>query len=876
MLEELLLAMLGYPGGAIKDFQIGFEVNPGLESLNISEKELINRICALGFYYKQIRLFVEENKRLCIENIKTRVSNNKQANKMQIEDETHLDSNLNLKSLYVRKIGIIFEGILEKYYDEVLTIESQFLKGQLININTFAVNFKQYYELFPEIIKIIEKLKTQDNYLPLFLDYLYEKRMSGNNYLRDFYCTLFNGTYEVMHSILCKWLNYGKLADYEEPDFFIKKMNRKSAKKSQNDKINDWDSDFIASYSRIPKNLFGVKTCKKILFIGKAMKILINEQGLVSPACKFTQNAVASLKQYDTFTFERTIEQIRIFVSKTFIELLTKENSVIEDIGLIKDFYLLTDDNFYSYFIEESIDVLNGLITKYTEFEINNRTYQNALMRLENVHNKSRYKRLKFLIKSKGFIFNDFSKLNNLQLMGDVEQNEGVITLSKSFTYSADAFNNPNASLWHSIKQEIESGFTTDFCFKFKKLSHNSHQPLQLEEFQHNNSHMICLSLILQADQDIKSYKKNRFLNNLNFIKEYLIINFGYFIEKGVLSPMNPETISFITIYTKDSKIKEPKKMYERRFAMEELNFADQDVQYCRIEYKNKEFNLYIKNDELHKYSNLQPILSINLEIEKLIRLDISRSFLGFMNNSSLGLFDIKIYNWKFVTEKGKVADQAFNSLIPFYDVAWPGSIIISGNLISKMEMIFSLLFPIKILRFKLKDLYLHLAKGRHKTSMDRSYNLANKIRSYIDHLLNAILGYIYIDLIDEEWSELKAYLFKVTDFEDLRKRLNMFVESVYNQLFFKYNDMSAYIERILSATESFIKYVYSFADKSDDERMKFCKLIYKELEDAAVGLIRFLHYLSDSGVDKHFLKLITRLNYNNYFDNHLIELSIN
>lgn len=876
MLEELLLSMVGYTGGSIKDFQNSFEVNPGLETLNMSEKELINRICALGFYYKQIQTFIEDNRRLCVDNIKARVTNNKANTKMQIEDDGQLDPNLNLKSLYVRKVGLIFESILEKYYSSVLAIENRFLSGQLININTFAVEFKEFYEVFPEIIKIIERLKTKENYLPLFLDHLYEKRMSGNTYLRDLYTVLFEGVYEILYALLCKWLKYGKIADYEEPDFFIKKMNRQSAKKSKMAKLNDWDNDYLASYSRIPKNLFGVKTCKKILFIGKAMKILIKEQGLVSPACKFIQQTIDCLKNYEAFAFERTIEQIRIFVSKTFIDLLIKVNNIKEDITLAKSFYLLTDDNFYSYFIEESMDVLNGLVTKYTEFEINNRTYQNALIRLEGLQNKNRHKRLKFLIKSKGFVFSDFTKLTNLQFMGDVEQHDGIVNLSKSFSYSADALSNPNASVWHTIKQDVESGFTTEFCFRFKRAPQNSFQPVQLEEFQRNSSQMVCLSFIIQADQEIKSYKKNRFLNNLNFIKEYVIINFGFFIEKGILATINPETVSFITIYNKDAKAKEPSKLYERKFTMEELNFADQDVQYCRIEYRNRELSLYLKHDELSKYTNIQPLFSISLEIDKLIHLDISRSFLGFMNNSSLGLFDIKLNSWKFITDRGKLADQAFSSLVPFYDVAWPGSIIVGGNFISKLETIFSSLLPIKILKFKVKDLYFYLAKGRVKSSSDRGYMMANKVRTYIDHILNALLGYIYIDLIDDEWSVLQAYLENVSDFEDLRKRLNAFVESVYSQLFFKYSEMSGFIDRILSTTDSFIRYVYGFADKSEIEKVKFSDLVYRELEEATVGLIRFLHYLSDSGVDKHFSKLITRLNYNNYFDTHLIELSIN
>ena len=39
----------------------------------------------------------------------------------------------------------------------------------------------------------------------------------------------------------------------------------------------DWDNDFILQLSIIPKNIISLKTAQKILFIGKAVRILIKE-----------------------------------------------------------------------------------------------------------------------------------------------------------------------------------------------------------------------------------------------------------------------------------------------------------------------------------------------------------------------------------------------------------------------------------------------------------------------------------------------------------------------------------------------------------------------------------------------------------------------
>lgn len=74
-----------------------------------------------------------------------------------------------------------------------------------------------------------------------------------------------------------KWLTYGKTSK----NFFIKKI------KSKNENLTDWDNDFIIQLSLLPQNLITLKNAQKILFIGKAMRILIKEDQLLTRGIKF-------------------------------------------------------------------------------------------------------------------------------------------------------------------------------------------------------------------------------------------------------------------------------------------------------------------------------------------------------------------------------------------------------------------------------------------------------------------------------------------------------------------------------------------------------------------------------------------------------------
>lgn len=51
MLHEILFALLGKPGSLIIETLTGYIVNPDINYITEPEKELINKICTIGFFY---------------------------------------------------------------------------------------------------------------------------------------------------------------------------------------------------------------------------------------------------------------------------------------------------------------------------------------------------------------------------------------------------------------------------------------------------------------------------------------------------------------------------------------------------------------------------------------------------------------------------------------------------------------------------------------------------------------------------------------------------------------------------------------------------------------------------------------------------------
>lgn len=866
MLEELLLSMVGYSGGLFKNMGDSIEVDPSVDSLTQAEKTILNKFSQLGYRYTKIKEFVDETKKFSLEQIKNKVHGLKTKG-MVIENEEMQKPNL--KSVYMRKVGICFERVLDRYYDVVMRIEEKFLGGEMINLNKLHIDFGEFFYLFQQMIDLISQLIDDDESFSNFIDNVFEWKLNGNDKIRDFYTDLFESLYDIFFEFLSQWINFGKVDDFEKNNFFIKKMTNKNNK----NKIIDWDSDFIIQYAKIPKNLINSKTAKKILFIGKAIKILIKEEGLAIEAVRTISELLERIRKYDSFIFEKTIEEIRCEISRKFIDLVVKKNVIIDDLENLRRYYLLTEDYFYNVFIEEGMEVFDTKITKYTEYDINNRVYPNSLIQLGFVPNNKKFKQLRFIVKTYGFNYPDFLKIANLQLVGDIERNKHSLVLVSPSKYVLGNKLNPQPSIWHSIKQAVEFDFENDFAFRFKKeIRRNYHNVDSKKEVK---KEMLCLSFIIQNQAEVKSYKTNKALFNLSFLKEYLIINFGFFDENTIIEDETMRAVSFITIYHKKVDNKESIKLFERKFKEEELNFADQDFQHCRIKYKSKQLCIYLKNQKTSNFDHLNVLASLSIDLSKTINFDLSRAFIGFINNSSDSLYNIELYDWTLRCEQHSSREKCSYHIIPHYSIKWPNSIVLNPILVSKLETIYSTLFNYKLVKFKLRELFINLNKD--KTSLDdASYYLANKTRVHLTHLITVILGYIFIDVIEEEWAILADYINVADDFDGLRKKINTFVTNIYNKLFFRYPDLIRYIDSIFSLGDSFCYYVKFFRQKTKKERLTYTKGVLNELKSNSIALIKFLYNICDKGLDKHFLKLITRLNYNDYFDSYLVDVSLN
>ena len=64
MLHELLLSLIGKTGQIVIEETGCFKINPCVDFISEPEKDILNKICTLGYYYSKIDNFLEENHKI--------------------------------------------------------------------------------------------------------------------------------------------------------------------------------------------------------------------------------------------------------------------------------------------------------------------------------------------------------------------------------------------------------------------------------------------------------------------------------------------------------------------------------------------------------------------------------------------------------------------------------------------------------------------------------------------------------------------------------------------------------------------------------------------------------------------------------------------
>ena len=232
----------------------------------------------------------------------------------------------------------------------------------------------------------------------------------------------------------------------------------------------DWNSLFTLRLSMLPTSYIPASLGQKILFIGKAVKVLQSnktplEDRIPNSELQCFSEAIIQLQnlpEFNTLLFSKVIEEIRECIASRLWHLIVLRSNLMEDLRAAKDYFLLGKGEFYQTFLEEARSIMSLAPQSTVEYDLNAGPRHQAIVKLGLEEDKM-LKKFKMTLRSFSFTYNNFSSLNGLCCIGNVDLS------NNNYAYKITSHKNSikSGALWHSLKQRIENGFQTHFGFRF-------------------------------------------------------------------------------------------------------------------------------------------------------------------------------------------------------------------------------------------------------------------------------------------------------------------------------------------------------------------------------------------------------------------------
>ncbi|XP_047220140.1 gamma-tubulin complex component 4 [Girardinichthys multiradiatus] len=393
MIHELLLALSGYTGTIFTwNKRAGLQVSQDLPFLHPSETSVLNRLCKLGSDYIRFTEFIEQHT----------------GHVHQQEHHTNQPNQTGLHGVYLRAFCTGLDSMLQPYRQALLDLEQEFLGDPHLTISHVTYKLDQFQLLFPSVIVVVETIKSQKIHGCQILETVYKHSCGGLPPVRVALEKILAVCHGVMYKQLAAWMLHGLLLDQSE-EFFVKQgpsaggaaanqdeeeedlglggLSGKQLRELQDLRLIEEENMLAPSLQQFSlrtemlPSYIPIRVAEKILFVGESVQMFENHNHSPSRAgsiLKHQEDAFAAelhrLKQQPLFSlvdFENVIDGIRSTVAEHLWTLMVEEADLLEQLKIIKDFYLLGRGELYQVFIDLAQHMLKAPPTAVTEHDVN-------------------------------------------------------------------------------------------------------------------------------------------------------------------------------------------------------------------------------------------------------------------------------------------------------------------------------------------------------------------------------------------------------------------------------------------------------------------------------------------------------------------------
>uniref|UniRef100_A0A0C9QLV5 Gamma-tubulin complex component n=1 Tax=Fopius arisanus TaxID=64838 RepID=A0A0C9QLV5_9HYME len=375
MLHELLLSLWGCSTSLEKIVETDSVLldkyfHPG-------ERGLIKKILHISSHYKSIKTFIK------------RYSSTKDL-------ENANDVEPLPEGLYLQAFCDGLENALEPFRNEIVDLERSILQNAHTPATTILSRVENFECLFALFNAMIRQIRSQRTHGTCLLQCIHEHMHTGIPEVRAALQKILHCVHAVFYKQLTSWLLYGQLEDVHQ-EFFVRRTKNthdsflladtKSTSAQRAKKFDDmWNYDIAVEM--LPSYITA-SLGNKILSIGQTIIIFGNDPRQdkdYKMKTEITKNPVWGEKEHEYFgklqslqmkpvfnviEFENTIDELKKSVTRLLWQVAVDDAQLLQQIKLIKDFYLIGRGDLFLDFIKLTSHILNKPPTSHTSRDVN-------------------------------------------------------------------------------------------------------------------------------------------------------------------------------------------------------------------------------------------------------------------------------------------------------------------------------------------------------------------------------------------------------------------------------------------------------------------------------------------------------------------------
>lgn len=426
-MQEVFFALVGHTGGLILETEDRFVVNPSTKFLAEAERHVIERIVQAGFYCKRLGDFAESTRRQHFKSslrVPTSEAPDRRATAAAQKAEKHAFA----PGHCMYALSCRVEEILDGYRGRVVTLEAEVTQDPALPLAHLECRTEEDRRVLRSLHSLVDNAKAKHLAGGPLLDFLWVSAANhaGTGSIYESLWSAVSGAGQVLTNQLIGWMVYGRLVDphgdffigrawdhqprwesgcaiYGGPvDNFAKQLDAAVAQR-------EWSSVFFLKAEDVPQAVLSLETAKKILFVGKAVRVLLRSnkwlpqilgdadgavplEGSLEPP--EVQQEVDALRgcfdtKSPTHVVERAVERIRASAALQLRQLVVEEAALGRHLKALKGFYLLGYGDFYQTFLEEAHSLLSHRPPPHAEAALAHGPWAAAAAELEATQDRS-------------------------------------------------------------------------------------------------------------------------------------------------------------------------------------------------------------------------------------------------------------------------------------------------------------------------------------------------------------------------------------------------------------------------------------------------------------------------------------------------------